>query len=117
MAIEPNKERKVCAMRIKITGEDILQVVNARSNNAIEALFDERAMWLSRIDLNVVEQSGHDPAMLFDGIVGCDEEWTCFMNAASSYIQNKEYGYTTLIKQLRKDGYKVSRIGKVSPQV
>lgn len=103
--------------KIKITVDDIYQVVNARANEKIEKLYDQRAPWLANFDFEACERSGHDPAMVFDGIVSCDEQWGSFMNAASEYIKNKEYGYTMLIKDLRHDGYSVSRTGDVKPKI
>ena len=104
-------------MKIKITINDIYEVVNTRASEKIEKLYDQRAPWLANFDFEACEMSGHDPAMVFDGIVGCDEEWESFMNAASDYIKNKEYGYTMLIKDLRNSGYSVSHAGNVKPRM
>lgn len=103
--------------KIKITVDDIYQVINTRANEKIERLYNQRAPWLANFDFEACEMAGHDPAMVFEGIVDCDEEWRSFMDAASDYIKNKEYGYTMLIKDLRNSIYSVSRTGNVKPKI
>jgi hypothetical protein len=103
-------------MKIKITIDDILEVINTRASKKVENLYTQRAPWLNNFDFEACEHEGHDPTVVFDGIVSCDDEWACFITEASTYIKNKEYGYSLLVKDLRKDGYMVSRSGNVFPK-